>query len=283
MTKLLLGKEVNEAMLADLRRRVDSMKEKGKDPTLLVIRLGERPDDLAYERGLTKRAEALGVCARVMALDEKETQENLLAILGEANEAPDVDGILLLRPLPAHLDEEEIRNAIAPEKDVDGITDASQVGVYTGEDKGFGPCTAEACMAILRHYGIDVKGKEVAVIGRSQVIGRPVAMMLLKEHATVTICHTRTVDMPRICREKDILICAAGHIGTVTKDCLREGQTVIDVAINFDEEGKMKGDADFEAADGLVDAITPVPGGVGAVTTTILMEHVIRSAERSLQ
>ena len=200
----------------------------------------------------------------------------------DLNEDPAVHGILLFRPLPRHLDEEAVCAAMDPAKDVDGITEISQARIYAGRSDGFAPCTAEACMTILHHYGIDVKGMNVAVVGRSQVIGKPVAMLLIKEHATVTVCHTRTKDLAAVCRDKDLIIAAAGHIGTVTKDCLREGQIVIDVAINFDEEGKMCGDVEKGAADGIVSAITPVPGGVGGVTSCVLADHVITAAKRSL-
>ena len=187
----------------------------------------------------------------------------------------------MFRPLPPQIDDETVRNALAPEKDVDGITDMSMAGVYSGSDTGFPPCTAEACIQILDYYDVDLKGKNVAVIGRSQVIGKPVAMMLIGKNATVTVCHTKTEDMADICHNKDIIIAAAGHQGTVTEDFLSPDQTVIDVAINFDDEGNMCGDVDFPAAENIVDAITPVPGGVGTVTTSMLMKHVIEAAEKA--
>jgi methylenetetrahydrofolate dehydrogenase (NADP+)/methenyltetrahydrofolate cyclohydrolase len=165
---------------------------------------------------------------------------------------------------------------------MDGITDGSMAGVYSGNGSGYPPCTAEACIQILDHYGIDLKGKNVAVIGRSQVIGKPVSMMLIKKNATVTVCHTKTADMAGICKDKDIIIAAAGHIGTVTEDFLSPGQIVIDVAINFDDEGNMCGDVEFDPAQKVVEAITPVPGGVGTVTTSMLMKHVIQAAEKNI-
>jgi len=279
MTKKLLGKEVNEAAIADLSGRAAKLAEAGIAPTLAIYRIGEKPDDLAYERGAMKRAEKVGVAVKQVVLPEDVSQEEAMAAMAALNEDPQVHGILLFRPLPKHLDEEALCNAMAPDKDVDGITEISQARIYAGRSDGFAPCTAEACMKILQHYGIDPSGKEVAVIGRSQVIGKPVAMLLIKANATVTVCHTRTRDLAKVCKDKDILIAAAGHPGTVTADCLAPGQTVIDVAINFDENGNMCGDVAAGAAEDVVDAITPVPGGVGAVTTTVLMEHVIRAAE----
>ena len=186
----------------------------------------------------------------------------------------------MFRPLPGQIDDEAVRNELAPEKDVDGITDSSMAGVYSGDGNGYPPCTAEACIQILDHYGIDPRGKNVAVIGRSQVIGKPVSMMLMQRNATVTVCHTKTNDMAGICRDKDIIIAAAGHIGTVTEDFLSPGQIVIDVAINFDDDGNMCGDVEFDQAEPVVQAITPVPGGVGTVTTSMLMKHVIEAAEK---
>jgi methylenetetrahydrofolate dehydrogenase (NADP+)/methenyltetrahydrofolate cyclohydrolase len=189
----------------------------------------------------------------------------------------------MLRPLPKHIDDQRAREALLPEKDIDGITDGSLAGVFTGTKRGFPPCTAQACMEILDYYGIDPAGKTAVVIGRSLVIGKPVAMMLLQKHATVTICHTRTKDMPSVTRRAEILIVAAGRAGVVGAEYVSAGQTVLDVGINFNAEGKMVGDADFAAVEPIVGAITPVPGGVGTVTTSVLMAHVVEAAKRSLE
>ena len=186
----------------------------------------------------------------------------------------------MFRPLPKHLDEEAACQALDPEKDVDGITDGSMVGVFTGQKKGFPPCTPQACMEILDHYGIDCAGKKAVVIGRSLVVGKPAAMMLIKKNATVTVCHTKTVDMPAVCREADILIVAAGRAGVVDKPYFAPGQVVIDVGINVNAEGKLCGDVKFEDAEPIVGAITPVPGGVGSVTTSVLVGHVVEAAMR---
>ncbi len=281
MAKILKGKEVVEALNVELLSRSGALENKGVSPVLAIIRLGERPDDLAYERGALKRAEKTGVTVKRFIFPEKMTQDELLTAIDKINRDDSVHGVLIFRPLPEQIDDETVRNALAPEKDVDGITDISQAGVYAGVDKGFPPCTAEACIEILKHYKVPLRGAVVAVIGRSQVIGKPVSMMLIRENATVTVCHTKTRDMASVCRDKDIIIAAAGHRNTVTEDFLNPGQTIIDVAINIDDEGKMCGDVDFEKAVNTVSAITPVPGGVGAVTTSMLMKHVITAAERS--
>ncbi|MGI6403393.1 MAG: bifunctional 5,10-methylenetetrahydrofolate dehydrogenase/5,10-methenyltetrahydrofolate cyclohydrolase [Oscillospiraceae bacterium] len=208
--------------------------------------------------------------------------EKLLSLMEQVNRDSSIHGVLLLRPLPNHIDDEMVRNALSPEKDIDGIADGSLAGVFTGSKKGFAPCTAQACIEILDYYGYDLKGKKVTVIGRSLVVGKPVAMMLMERHATVTICHTRTVDMPALCRDADILIVAAGRAKVVGKEFFAPGQIVIDVGINFDENGKMCGDVDFAAAESMVEAITPVPGGVGTVTTSVLVGNVITAAQKSL-
>lgn len=280
--KLLRGKEVTDALNERLVQRSEDLRSKGISPTLAIVRVGERPDDMAYERGAMNRAEKTSVDVKQFIYDENITEEELIAEIKKINEDDSIHGVLLFRPLPAHMDDNNVRNALAPRKDIDGITDASMAGIYSDEDRGYPPCTAEACMEILNHYGIEVEGKNVAVIGRSHVIGKPVAMMLLKANATVTVCHTRTRDMAEICSTRDIIIAAAGHIGTVKKEHLSPGQTVIDVAINFDDEGNMCGDVDFPAAEEIVSAITPVPGGVGAVTTGMLMKHVMQAAEKTL-
>jgi methylenetetrahydrofolate dehydrogenase (NADP+)/methenyltetrahydrofolate cyclohydrolase len=281
MAKILKGKEVIDSLNEELRERSKVLNEEGITPTLGIVRLGERPDDMAYERGALKRAENTGVNVQQFVFDKDMSQDDLLDEIDKINNDDSIHGVLMFRPLPPQIDDETVRNALAPEKDVDGITDMSMAGVYSGSDTGFPPCTAEACIQILDYYDVDLKGKNVAVIGRSQVIGKPVAMMLIGKNATVTVCHTKTEDMADICHNKDIIIAAAGHQGTVTEDFLSPDQTVIDVAINFDDEGNMCGDVDFPAAENIVDAITPVPGGVGTVTTSMLIKHVIEAAEKA--
>ncbi len=206
--------------------------------------------------------------------------QNLLAEIEKMNKNDNIHGVLLFRPLPKHLDQAVIENALDPAKDVDCMTDGSMTGVFTGKEVGFPPCTPQACMEILDHYGIDCTGKRAVVIGRSLVVGKPAAMMLIKKNATVTVCHTRTVDMPSVVKEADIVIVAAGRAGVVDDTYLRPGQIVIDVGINVNAEGKLCGDVDFEKAEPIVEAITPVPGGVGSVTTSVLVGHVVEAAKR---
>jgi len=282
MAKLLEGKQVTAALKEKQQAAVAALATKGVTPTLGIIRVGEREDDIAYERGASKRCESVGVAVKYFHLPAHIPQEKLLSLIEQVNQDPSIHGVLLFRPLPKHIDDEVVRNALAPEKDIDGITDGSLAGVFTGSKKGFAPCTAQACLEILDHYGYNLKGKRVTVIGRSLVVGRPVAMMLMERNATVTICHTRTQDMPAVCRNAEILIVAAGKAKVVGKEFFAPGQVVIDVGINFDENGKMCGDVDFAAAESMVEAITPVPGGVGTVTTSVLVGNVIAAAQRSL-
>ena len=280
MAKQLLGKEVTAALNERIKADVATLNAKGIKPTLGIIRVGERPDDLSYERGATKRCETLGVEFKKYLLPAEVTQEELLKVIEEVNSDDNIHGVLMFRPLPKHIDQSVVENALSAEKDVDCQTDASLTGVFTGKQIGFPPCTPQACMEILDHYGIDCTGKKAVVIGRSLVVGKPAAMMLIKKNATVTICHTRTKDMPSVTREAEILIVAAGRAGVVGKEYVSPGQTVIDVGINVNEEGKLCGDVAFAEVEPIVEAITPVPGGVGSVTTSVLVGHVVEAAKR---
>ena len=289
MAKQLLGKEVNEALVAALQTRTAALKEKGVQPTLGIIRLGENPSDLSYEKGATKRAEEVGVAVKNYILPETATKEEVLKVIDEVNADASVHGVLMFRPLPKHLkaDQDEICNRLSPCKDVDSMTHMSNAGVFEGQDLGYAPCTPAACMEILDYYGIDCKGKNAVVIGRSLVVGKPAAMMLMGKNATVTVCHTKTVNTAEICKKADIIVTAAGVLGSLTKDFVSEGQIVIDVSMNWNPEkitskgkGGMSGDCVFEEVEPIVGAITPVPGGVGAVTTTVLMKHVVEAAEK---
>ena len=281
MANLLKGAEVVSALHARLIPQVEELKANGIQPTLGIVRVGERADDVAYERGATKRAETLGVAVQKFVLPADATQDELLETIRRINADDAIHGVLLFRPLPKHMDDEAVRAALLPEKDIDGITDGSLAGVFTGTKRGFPPCTAQACMEILTHYQIPLQGKRAVVVGRSLVVGKPVSMMLLQQNATVTICHTKTVDMPSVTQQADILIVAAGRAGVVGAEYVSAGQTVIDVGINFTPEGTMVGDADFAAIEPIVGAITPVPGGVGTVTTTVLIGHVVEAARRA--
>lgn len=278
MAQVLDGKQVVAALNEQLSAEVQRLQELGITPTLAIVRLGERPDDISYERGAIKRAATVGVTVKQFVLPQETEQAELLDIIAAINDDPALHGLLLFRPLPKHINEETIRAAICPKKDIDGITDLSLAGVFTGSGQGYPPCTAQACMEAIDHFGIELKGKRVVMIGRSLVVGKPLAMMLLARHATVTICHTRTVDMPAVCREAQIVIAAAGKAKVVSGEFFSPGQIVLDVGINVDEAGNLCGDADFTAAQDIVEAITPVPGGIGTVTTSVLLKHVIAAA-----
>ena len=269
MAMLLKGAEVAKALTEGLHAKTEELKKNGVEPCLAILRVGAREDDLAYERGALKRCEKVGVAVRQVVLPEDVTQDEK------------VHGVLMFRPLPGHLDDEAARAALDPKKDMDGITDGSMTAVYAGTKGGYPPCTAAACVALLKHYNIPIKGKRVVVIGRSLVIGKPVSLLLLAEHATVTICHSRSENLPEICREADILVVAAGKAGMVGAESVRAGQVVLDVGIHVGADGNLCGDTRFAEVEPVVEAITPVPGGVGTVTSTILASHVVEAAERA--
>ena len=284
MAEVLKGNAVAAAINERTHAASDELiREHGIVPTLCIIRVGIRPDDLSYERGAIKRAAAVGVAVIKRLFPVTVTEEELIREIEAINMDPAINGVLLFRPLPRHINESRVCNALKPEKDMDGITDLSMAGVYAGKPLGFPPCTAQAVIELIDHYGIDPTGKNVTVIGRSLVIGKPVTMMLIKKNATVTVCHTRTRDVAAEAKRADILVAAAGSAGMVNADFVHGNQTVIDVGINWSEEkGKIVGDVDFDAVSPVVSAITPVPGGVGGVTTSVLMSHVTEAAKRSL-
>lgn len=283
MARELLGREVNAALNARVLARVEEVKEKGVTPKLAIIRLGENESDLSYERGAAKRCEMLGIACEKLVLPADASQEEVLALIERVNEEKSIHGVLLLRPLPKHLDQHLIENALDPAKDVDGMTDGSLAGIFAGREIGFPPCTAKACMEVLDHYGIDCTGKKAVVIGRSLVVGKPAAMLLLQKNATVTICHTRTENLAAVVKEADIVLAAAGKAGMVDASCVSPGQIVLDVGIHVNEEGRLCGDVNRQEAEPIVDAITPVPGGVGTVTTSVLADHVVEAAARTLK
>lgn len=283
MAILLQGKKAVERLAASMGPRIDALGAAGVTPTLAIVRMGERPDDLSYERTACKRAETLGVSVRSIVLDEQATQEALEAALAQVNADESIHGCLLFRPLPSHIDEVRACEALDARKDVDGITLASLAAVFTDGDAGFPPCTAAACLELLDCYDIPVQGKHIVVVGRSLVVGKPVSLMLLRRNATVTMCHSRSEDLAGLCRAADIVICATGRARAFNALYFAPGQTVLDVGINFDEAGKLCGDVDFAAVEPLVGSITPVPGGIGTVTTSLTMLHTVRAAERFLE
>lgn len=280
MAEIWKGAAVTAAINERLRQEVAALRAQGVTPRLAIVRMGAREDDIAYERGARKRCESIGVEVVCHTLPADAEEEALLAVLRAVNDDAQTHGCLLLRPLPPHIDDERARNALRPEKDVDGITDSSLAGVFTGSRVGFPPCTAAACLAILDHFGYELQGRRAVVIGRSLVVGKPVAMLLLARHATVTVCHTRTKDLPARAREAELLIVAAGKPGVVGAAYCSAGQAVIDVGIHVREDGSLCGDVDLPAVERQAAAITPVPGGVGTVTTSVLVAHVVEAARR---
>ncbi len=282
MARHLLGKTVSEALSVKLKKQADWLKENGILPMLAMVRIGQKPEDISYERGAMKQCASVGVACRQIELPEDIGQEALLSVMKELNQDDKIHGVLLFRPLPKHLDQTAIENALDPAKDVDCMTDASITGVFTGRDIGFAPCTPQACLEILDHYGIDCTGKKAVVIGRSLVVGRPLAMMLMARNATVTVCHTKTKDVPSVSRDADIIISTVGKAGMIDASYVKPGQIVLDVGINVNEEGQLCGDVSWADVEPVVDAITPVPGGVGAVTSTVLAAHVLRAASKIL-
>jgi methylenetetrahydrofolate dehydrogenase (NADP+)/methenyltetrahydrofolate cyclohydrolase len=278
MTTLLKGAPVVAAMNEATAARSRELQQRGITPTLAIVRVGADPSQLSYERGALKRAEKNAVQTKLVTLPQETTEGELIRQITALNEDDSVHGVLLLRPLPAQISDDAARGALAPGKDVDGITDASVAGVVTGDGVGFAPCTPQATIEILDYYGVPLEGARALVIGRSLVVGKPAALMLLARNATVTMAHSHTRDLAQLASEQDIIIAAVGRTGMVDSSFLRPGQTVIDVGINVDANGKLCGDVDAAAAEGTVDAYTPVPGGVGTVTTSVLMKHVVQAA-----
>lgn len=279
MEKLLRGAPVAAVLESKQKADVENLRARGIAPRLAIVRAGAQESDLAYQRSVARRAERLGVETVCFALPEDCTQQAMLDAIGRVNGDRAIHGCLLLRPLPEQLDERAVCDALAPQKDMDCVSTAALARVFTSQTP-IPPCTAQACVELLDFYGIDPAGKRVTVVGRSLVIGKPAAMLLLARNATVTVCHSQTPDLPARCREADILIAAAGKAGLIGADCLRPGQIVLDVGIHTAPDGALCGDVRFAEAEPIVRAITPVPGGVGSVTTALLLSHVVEAAQR---
>ncbi len=282
MADLLKALPAVKEMMAGLKSRSQSLALGGIQPALGILRVGERPDDLSYEKGAVKRCEQAGVQVRRVVLPEDASQEEVLEEIKKLNQDKGIHGVLIFRPLPPQIDDNAVCRALAPEKDVDGITSQSMAGIFSGSRVGFPPCTPQGCLELLRHYGIPLEGKRAVVLGRSLVVGKPLSMLLLGENATVTVCHSRTEGLAELCRSGDILIAAVGRREMVTADFVRPGQVIIDVGIHVREDGSLCGDVDFEAVKDIVTAISPVPGGAGTMTAAVLAKHTIEAAERTL-
>ncbi|WP_339076413.1 bifunctional 5,10-methylenetetrahydrofolate dehydrogenase/5,10-methenyltetrahydrofolate cyclohydrolase [Clostridioides difficile] len=277
--QIIKGKPVADKISEELIKEVDLLIKEGINPKLTIVRVGARSDDLSYERGALKRCQNIGITTEVLELAEDITQEEYIDVLKRVNDDKNVNGILCFRPLPKHLNEEVIKYVIAPEKDVDCFSTINSAKVMEGDKSGFPPCTPTAVVEILKHYNVDLKGSKVTVLGRSMVVGKPVSMLLLSEHATVTICHSKTKNLSGVAAEADVLIAAIGRAKMVDESFVKDGAVVIDVGINVDEEGNLCGDVDTNAVLDKVSMITPVPAGVGSVTTSILAKHVVKACK----
>lgn len=276
---LIKGKPVADKIKEKLKKEVPELKEKGITPKLAIIRVGDDPGDMAYERGAIKTMVSVNIETDVRVLSKDISKDEFIKELKSINDDKSVHGILILRPLPDQLDESVIKNVIAPEKDVDCFSPVNVAKVFEGDETGFPPCTPSAVMEILKHYEIPLKGKNAVVIGRSMIVGKPAAMLLLKEHATVTICHSRTKDLPKVASGAELLVVGIGRAKMIDSSYIREGAVVIDVGINVDEDGKLCGDVDTDDCVDKASMITPVPGGVGSVTTSVLAKHVVKACK----
>lgn len=281
MATLLKGAPVAKEIAALTAERAARLAEDGITPTLALVRVGESDADVYYERAAMKRCEACGIAVRNYTFPASVEEDELILRIRQLNVDDSVHGVLIFRPLPKAISDARVRASLDVRKDVDGITDASLGGIFTGTRVGFNPCTAESVLSILRYYGVKLEGARAAVIGRSLVIGKPVSQLLMNENATVTVCHSKTKNLNEELRRADIIVTAVGRPGTVTVGAVRPGQVIVDVGIATDENGNMVGDVEFNDCAPFVGAITPVPGGVGAVTTAILAYHTVQAAIRA--
>ena len=272
----LRGKKVSDGIKEYVSKELETL---SFVPKLAIVRVGENPDDMSYERGATKKLKSFGLDMASYVFPQDISDEAFKKAFKDINEDDEVTGILLLRPLPRTINEKDIENMIDPKKDLDGISPINIAKVFAGDTTGFSPCTAEAVIEVLKAYDIELTGKRVTVVGRSIVVGKPVSMLLLKENATVTMTHTRTVNLKKTCSDAEIVIAAAGRAKMLNSDYCGQDAVMIDVGINVDENGKLCGDVDYATLDGKASAATPVPGGVGTVTTAVLAKHLIQAAK----
>lgn len=278
-SQIIKGKPVADKISEDLKKEVKNLNEMGINPKLAIVRVGERADDLAYERGALKRCQNIGIETEVVELDENISQDEFIKAIHKLNEDDKVNGILTFRPLPKHLSEDEIKYEISPKKDIDCFNPINTAKIVENDKTGYPPCTPTAVIEILKHYGINLTGANIVVLGRSMVVGKPLSMLLLNENATVNICHSKTRNLPEIASQADILVAAVGKAKMVKKDYVKDGAIVIDVGVNVDDQGNLCGDVDMEEVLDKVSMITPVPGGVGAVTTSILATNIVKACK----
>lgn len=278
--KIISGKEVAEHITAELKNKAESLKKSNKRlPKLVIIRVGEKPDDLSYLKGAVKRMDMIGVIHKEVHFEENVSKEEFYKEFDEINNDESVDGILVLRPLPKHLDEDRLMNTINPKKDIDAISPVSLGKIMTGDKNGFAPCTAAGVIEILKYAGVKIRGKKVTIIGRSNVVGRPLALLFVSEDATVTVCHSFTADVKQAGKNAEILVASCGKAKLINSEYVADNAVVVDVGINFDENGKLCGDVDINDIEAVAAACTPVPGGVGAVTTSMLAKQLLLAYE----
>ncbi len=283
MAALMKGAACAKAIRSGIEASVELLRAQKIQPGLGILRIGEREDDIAYERSAIKKAEQVGIAVKKTVLPQESTTEQCLQALAALNQDPAVHGILLFRPMPKHIDEDAVIRAMAVEKDIDGMTPGSLAKVFMGKSDGFAPCTAEAVVRLLSYEQYPWKGKHAVVLGRSLVVGKPLAMLMLAKNATVTVCHSATENLPEVCAQADLLVAAIGRARMIDKSYIKPGAVVVDVGINVDEQGTLCGDVDTESALERAALVTPVPGGLGAVTSWLLLEHVIKVAERTIR
>ena len=277
--QIIKGKPVADKISENLIKEVNDLSKEGIIPKLAIVRVGAIPDDLAYERGALKRCQTIGIETEVIELEENITQEEYIKAVHKLNEDEKVNGILTFRPLPKHLNEDVIKYEIDPNKDIDCFNPINISKILENDKSGYPPCTPTAVVEILKYYDVDLSGANIVVLGRSMVVGKPVSMLLLNENATVTICHSRTKNLPKITSNADILVAAVGKANMVKEEYIKDGAIVIDVGINVDDQGNLCGDVDTNNVLDKVSMITPVPGGVGSVTTSILASHVVKACK----
>ncbi|HEY8362165.1 MAG TPA: bifunctional 5,10-methylenetetrahydrofolate dehydrogenase/5,10-methenyltetrahydrofolate cyclohydrolase [Tissierellaceae bacterium] len=280
MAEILKGKVVADKIKERMMEEIKELKEKGKIPTLAIVRLGDNPDDISYENSIIKNCEKVGIETKVFERDTNISTEELISLIEDLNSDNTISGILVFRPLPKHIDEAKVREAVNPSKDVDCMHPLNLAKVFEGDFSGFAPCTPKAAMEILLSNNIDLEGKNVVIVNRSMVLGKPLAMMMLKHNATVTICHSKTKNLQEITRNADIVVTALGKAKFFNRDYFNENSICIDVGVSLDDEGNLSGDINFDEVSQLVSKITPVPGGVGSVTTSILLSHVVEACKR---
>ena len=278
-TLRLTGKPVADSLKEKIKTRVSNLNKKGIVPTLKIIRVGKREDDISYEKSILKNCKALGIKGIVEELDQNVTMKELTKTIETANNDVNIHGIMLFRPLPKHLNQDILSNVISPQKDVDCMSPVNLEKIFTSKNAIFAPCTPKAVVEMLKFYKVPLIGANIAVAGRSLVVGKPLAMLLLNENATVTICHSKTKNMKKITSEADIVVAAIGKAKFMNKDFFTESSVVIDVGINDDGSGKMCGDVDYDDTFGKVKALNPAMGGIGAVTTAILMDQIVKACE----